>query len=68
MSTQNNRNGANLRLRTLKEIFTKNCHNLACSRRSDSGEWCEVKRSAKLSPQFPSTFHRLLYFAPLSTI
>ena len=34
---------------------------VACSRRSDSGERCEVKRS-------PSTFYRYLYFAPLSTI
>ena len=53
---------------------------VACSRRSDSGERCEVKRSAKkikaregerwghLSPQSPSTFYRYLYFAPLSTI
>ena len=30
---------------------------LACSRRSDSGERCEVKRGAKKA-QFPSTFHR----------
>ena len=56
------------------------CMYIACSRRSDSGERCEVKRSAKnksegggevfphLSPQSPSTFHRFLYFAPLSTI
>ena len=36
---------------------------LACSRCSDSGERCEVKRSASAS-----TFHRFLYFAPLSTI
>ena len=49
---------------------------VACSRRSDSGERCEVKRSAKKikaregerSPQSPSTFYRYLYFAPLSTI
>ena len=56
------------------------CMYIACSRPSDSGERCEVKRSAKnksegggevfphLSPQSPSTFHRFLYFAPLSTI
>ena len=57
---------------------------IACSRRSDSGERCEVKGARKnksegggevreggfphLSPQSPSTFHRFLYFAPLSTI
>ena len=57
---------------------------LACSRRSDSGERCEVKGARKnksegggevregtfphLSPQPPSTFHLFLYFAPLSTI
>ena len=34
---------------------------LAYSRRSDSGERCEVKGARK-------NFHRLLYFAPLSTI
>ena len=56
---------------------------IACSRRSDSGERCEVKGARKnksegggevregtphLSPQPPSTFHPFLYFAPLSTI
>ena len=41
---------------------------LARSRRSDSGERCEVTRSPHLSPQSPSTFHRFLYFAPLCTI
>ena len=56
------------------------CMYIACSRPSDSGERCEVKRSAKNkserggevfpypSPQSPSTFHRFLYIAPLSTI
>ena len=46
------------------------------SRRSDSGERCEVKRRKArknkrfqhLSPQSPSTFHRFFSFAPLSTI
>ena len=49
---------------------------LACSRRSDSGEGCEVKGARKnkskgggeVRPQPPSTFHPFLYFAPLSTI
>ena len=44
---------------------------IACSRRSDSGERCEVKRSAKkikAREGSPSTFYRYLYFAPLSTI
>ena len=56
------------------------CMYIACSRPSDSGERCEVKRRAKNksegggevfpypSPQSPSTFHRFLYIAPLSTI
>ena len=37
-------------------------NHLACSRRSDSGEQCEVKEH--FSSQSPSTFHRFLYFAP----
>ena len=45
---------------------------IACSRRSDSVEQCEVKEREKIKAREEerslSTFHRFLYFAPLSTI
>ena len=54
---------------------------LACSKRSDSGEWCEVKKAMKsrggLGREVPSLtspppsllfFRAPFYFAPLPTI
>ena len=44
------------------------CWILVCSKRSDSGERCEVKKAMKSRGELGRVFRALFYFAPLPTI